>query len=334
MVNIQDLKEILKEEAGNTHTLLKWAWRELSWEAQKQRAAFAGDFQSKVNALSDKEKQFLVDFIEAWWEGGFDFSAKSVIGREFPERKDQLLEIVHIISQDGFVTLNEWGFSLQLDIKALHDNLENELENRAAYHNLSEQKKKDKGENNEEAQNLIKQLHKDGNIEVKENPTITEVVDKLERLLKDEKAYRHTKLIKETIELLNKNQNLNELDEYWHPVLGRIVALSYYPLGEEALKTVLKDKSLDVNAEDYYALSLAVSNLNLKAVKLFLKRGDLYTRGYLGNLDKKWDTLGKLVNRLWDIDYPIGRVGKIKTTIIKKRIVKLIEDHASDTSYE
>lgn len=334
MVNIQDVKEILKEEAGNTHTLLKWAWRELSWEAQKQRAAFAEDFQSKVNALSDKEKQFLVDFIEAWWEGGFDFSAKSVIGREFPERKDQLLEIVHIISQDGFVTLNEWGFSLQLDIKALHDNLESELKNKAAYHTLSEQKEKDKSNNTEEAKNLVKQLNKNESMEKKENPTITEAVGKLEALLKDEKAYRHTKLIKETIELLNKNQNLNELDEYWHPVLGRIVALSYYPLGREVLKTVLKDKSLDVNAEDYYALSLAVSNLNLEAVKLFLKRGDLYTRGYLGNLDNKWDTLGKLVNRLWDIDSPIGRVGKIKTTIVKKRIVKLIEDHAADTSYE
>ena len=95
MINRQDVKEIFYEEVENVHTLLKWAWKELSWEAKKQREIFVKDFQNKVNTLSDKEKQFLVDFIEEWWAEGFDFSAKSFIEREFPEKKDQLLEIVY-----------------------------------------------------------------------------------------------------------------------------------------------------------------------------------------------------------------------------------------------
>lgn len=89
MINRQDVKEIFYEEAGNVHTLLKWAWKELSWEAKKQREIFVKDFQNKVNTLSDKEKQFLVDFIEEWWAEGFDFSAKSfiVLRENFQERR-------------------------------------------------------------------------------------------------------------------------------------------------------------------------------------------------------------------------------------------------------
>jgi hypothetical protein len=96
----------------------------------------------------------------------------------------------------------------------LHDNLGNELNNKKSYHELSEQKRENKEINTEEAAELVKQLNKEETVEAKENPTITEVVAKLEELLKDEKAYKHTKLIKETIGLLNKNQNLNELDDY------------------------------------------------------------------------------------------------------------------------
>ena len=104
--------------------------------------------------------------------------------------------------------------SNKLDIKALHDNLENELNNQKSYHELSEEKRENKEINTEEAAELVKQLNKEETVEAKENPTITKVVAKLEELLKDEKAYKHTKLIKETIGLLNKNQNLNELDDY------------------------------------------------------------------------------------------------------------------------
>jgi hypothetical protein len=96
----------------------------------------------------------------------------------------------------------------------LHDNLENELNNQKSYHELSEEKRENKEINTEEAAELVKQLNKEETVEAKENPTITKVVGKLEELLKDEKAYKHTKLIKETIGLLNKNQNLNELDDY------------------------------------------------------------------------------------------------------------------------
>lgn len=55
----------------------------------------------------------------------------------------------------------------------------------------------------------MKQLNKEETVEAKENPTITKVVAKLEELLKDEKAYKHTKLIKETIGLLNKNHMIS-----------------------------------------------------------------------------------------------------------------------------
>ena len=329
MINRQDPKEIFYEEVGNVHTLLKWAWKELSWEAKKQREIFVKDFQNKVNTLSDKEKQFLVDFIEEWWAAGFDFSAKSFIEREFPEKKDQLLEIVHIISQDGIVTLNEWGLSLQLDIKALHDNLENELNNQKSYHELSEEKRENKEFNTEKAAELVKQLNKGETVEVKENPTITEVVGKLEELLKDEKAYKHMKLIKETVQLLNKNQNLNELDEYGHPVLGHIIALSYYSLGQEALKRLLEDQSLDVNACYGYPLSLAISNKNLKAMELLLERKDLDVMACLQNPEVGKDSLEQEVERLGDRDTVIERVGKVETRAIKKKMMKLLKSHPS-----
>ena len=324
-----EVKNILKEYAKDNFTFLKWVRKELSWEAKKQREIFAKDFKNKVNALSDKEKQFLVDFIEEWWAGGFDFSAKSFIEREFPEKKDQLLEIVHIISQDGIVALNEWWISLQLDIKALHDNLENELNNQKSYHELSEEKRENKEFNTRKAAELVKQLNKDENIEVKENPTISEVVGKLEELLKDEKAYKHTKLIKETIGLLNKNQNLNELDDYWHPVLGHIIALSYYSLGQEALKSVLEDQSLDVNACYGYPLSLAISNKNLKAMELLLERKDLDVMAYSKDPETGKDSLEQKIEILGDRDTVIERAGKVKTRVIKKKMMKLLKNHPS-----
>lgn len=329
MINRQDVKEIFYEEVENVHILLKWAWKELSWEAKKQREIFVKDFQNKVNTLSDKEKQFLVDFIEEWWAEGFDFSAKSFIEREFPEKKYQLLEIVHIISQDGIVALNEWWISLQLDIKALHDNLENELNNQKSYHELSEEKRENKEINTEEAAELVKQLNKEETVEAKENPTITEVVAKLEELLKDEKAYKHTKLIKETIGLLNKNQNLNELDDYWKPVLGYIIALSYYSLGQEALKSVLEDQSLDVNACYGYPLSLAISNQNLKAMELLLERKDLDVMAYSKDPEPGKDSLEQKIKRLGDRDTVIERVGKVETRAIKKKMMKLLKSHPS-----
>lgn len=332
MINRQDVKELFYEEVEeveNVHKLLKWAWKELSWEAKKQREIFVKDFQNKVNTLSDKEKQFLVDFIEEWWAAGFDFSAKSFIEREFPEKKDQLLEIVHIISQDGIVALNEWWISLQLDINALHDNLENELNNKKSYHELSEQKRENKEINTEEAAELVKQLNKEETVEVKENPTITEVVGKLEELLKDEKAYKHTKLIKETVQLLNKNQNLNELDDYWHPVLGHIIALSYYSLGQEALKRLLEDQSLDVNACYGYPLSLAISNKNLKAMELLLERKDLDVMAYSKDPETGNDSLEQKIERLGNRDTVIERVGKVETQAIKKKMMKLLKSHPS-----
>lgn len=72
----------------------------------------------------------------------------------------------------------------------------------------------DKKNNFHRAENLIKQLNKNENIETKENPTVTEVITRLQELQNDKQAYQHTKLIKETIGLLNKNQNINELDDY------------------------------------------------------------------------------------------------------------------------
>jgi len=211
----------------------------------------------------------------------------------------------------------------------LHDNLENELNNKKSYHELSEQKRENKEINTEEAAELVKQLNKEETVEVKENPTITEVVGKLEELLKDEKAYKHTKLIKETVQLLNKNQNLNELDEYGHPVLGHIIALSYYSLGQEALKRLLEDQSLDVNACYGYPLSLAIANKNLKAMELLLERKDLDVMACLQNPEVGKDSLEQEVERLGDRDTVIERVGKVETRAIKKKMMKLLKSHPS-----
>lgn len=111
--------------------------------------------------------------------------------------------------------------------------------------------------------------------------------------------------------------------------MNNIIALSYYPLGQKALQTILKDESLDVNASYGYPLSLAISNKNLKAIELLLERKDLDVMAYSKDPEKGKDSLEKEIKRLGDRYTAIERVGKLETRVVKRKVMKLLKSHPS-----
>ncbi len=196
--------------------------------------------------------------------------------------------------------------------------------------------------------NLLSDTTQKENIENEKKSSIALITEELIKILK-EWTYHSPFIITQLINLINKNQDINEKDEYSHAAL--LTTLSSHSVFIDALKYALEDADLDVNNNHGASIKIAVANNNIEAFRLLLKREDLdvnlLLKSEFQSIDEVLDAfkVGEEVDNPWIIDKILGerrwekkqekRKAKKEQEIrdIREEMKELIKQHPSYNKY-
>jgi len=258
------IKEVggnIKDDLADKFSRIKY---EISGEANADRKEYIKQFEDTLRDTSYEQKKFLINIIEEARDDGRDFSITTYVKETWPEDYNKIMFL--------FGWLSDVTNNVKFNSETIHEYLEAEVSKHEKEIAIDTDIKEDKENSLNQISRLKGKLNDETEQAEKPDATVSAIIQGLKDLLNNPERKRQSKSIKEAIELINKNQDINEKDEFGYTILNLLVSAPRYT---DILKIALADKKIDVNNKDWDALRLAAGNKNLEAFELLLQRPDL-----------------------------------------------------------